>query len=93
MDELTRKRLEHNEEVFRVVNDELDGRAALRKIPRAYLCECADLACDETIALTHAEYRELRARRSHFVVIPGHEVPELERVVERQRSHFVVQKH
>jgi hypothetical protein len=91
MDDVTRKRLEHNEAVSRAINDEIDDHAT-RKVARAYVCECADLTCRETIVLTHAEYRAVRDDPSHFVLIPGHEIPDLEHVVERHRSHLVVEK-
>ena len=42
--------------------------------------------------LTHSEYRGVREDPSHFVIIPGHEIRDLEHVVERHRSHLVVEK-
>ena len=91
MDELTRKRLEHNEAVFRTVNEEIDDHATHR-VARAYVCECADLNCRESIVLTQAEYRRVRDEPAHFLIVPGHELPGLERVVERHHSHLVVEK-
>jgi hypothetical protein len=91
VDDLTRRRLEHNEALFRAVNEEIDAQAnsALR---RAFVCECADPSCTETIMLTHEQYRHIRADPSHFGIVPGHVRPEVERVVERHASHFVVEK-
>jgi hypothetical protein len=91
MDELSRQRLKHNEAVFRTVNEEIDdlGKNAGGN---TYVCECADVACTATIRLPHAEYSRIRSDRNHFVVKPGHEVPEIERVVERSPSHLVVDK-
>ena len=91
MDELTRKRLEHNEAVFRAVNEEIDDHAS-RRVARTYVCECADLDCRESIVLTRAEYRRVRDQPAHFLIVPGHELPGLERVVERHHSHLVVEK-
>jgi len=91
MDDVTRQRLEHNEGVFRAINDEIDDHAS-GKVARAYVCECADLDCRETIVLTHSEYRGVREDPSHFLIIPGHEIRDLEHVVERHRSHLVVEK-
>jgi hypothetical protein len=91
MDELTRKRLEHNEEVFRAVNEEIDD--ASEGGARDYVCECADAACTATIRLTHAEYRTVRSDPNRYVIVPGHEVAGLEHVVDRQPGHLLVEKH
>jgi hypothetical protein len=90
MDELTRKRLEHNEKVFRAVNDEIDD--ASDEGARDYVCECADASCTATIRLTHDEYRAVRADPNRYVVVPGHEVAGLETVVRRERDHVLVEK-
>jgi hypothetical protein len=54
-----------------------------------FVCECSDQGCAEAVEITAAEYARIRADHSHFVVFPGHERPESERVVER-RGRFVV---
>jgi hypothetical protein len=91
MDDLARQRLKHNEAVFRSVNDEIDELGAPRS-GTAFVCECADAACTATIWLSHGQYRRVRAEPGHFVVVPGHEVPEVETVVERAEDHLVVKK-
>jgi hypothetical protein len=91
MDDLTRRRLERNEAVFRAVNEEIDGHGP-DDSAHAYVCECADLRCRETIILTHDEYRRVRQVPSQFAIVQGHEVPEIERVVARLESHLVVEK-
>jgi hypothetical protein len=42
--------------------------------------------------LTLAEYEHVRARPTHFVLVPTHEIPEVERVVEREAGYVVVEK-
>jgi hypothetical protein len=54
-----------------------------------FVCECSDQRCAEPVEMTAAEYERIRADKSHFVVFPGHELPESEGVVER-RARFVV---
>ena len=90
VDEVTRKRLEHNEAVFRTVNEEIDEGS--NGGTREYVCECADATCTETIRLSHDEYRTVRANPDTYLLIPGHEIPGLEDVVRREPDHFVVQK-
>ena len=55
-------------------------------------CECYDAACDQPI---HADSRELATVRAHqrrFIVVPGHELIDAERVVLRTERFFVVEK-
>lgn len=91
MDELTRKRMELNEEVFRAVNEEIDDRADGSSVLE-YVCECADTGCSETIRLSHAEYEHVRSEADWYAVLDGHQVPELERVVESCGSYLIVEK-
>jgi hypothetical protein len=91
MDDLTRKRLEHNEAVFRAVNEEIED--ASDGGVRDYVCECADASCSETIRLTHEEYERIRADPDRYVLVPGHELLGLEDVVRREPGHVVVEKH
>jgi hypothetical protein len=91
MDELSRQRLKHNEAVFRTVNEEIDDLGTSGG-GNTYVCECADVACTATIRLPHPEYTRIRSQPDHFLVKPGHELPEIERVVERKPDHLVVDK-
>ena len=90
MDDVTRKRLEHNEAVFRAINNQIDDGANGRA--REYVCECADATCTETIRLSHEEYATVRADAKRYVLIPTHEVEGLEDVVRREPDHLVVEK-
>ena len=55
-----------------------------------FLCECSRNHCEETIALSLPEYERVRSCSNLFVILPGHECPEVDRVVEaRHRSHLV----
>jgi hypothetical protein len=55
-----------------------------------FVCECSDLGCAEALEITAAEYERIRADESCFVVSPGHEQPESERVVERSGRFLLV---
>lgn len=91
MDELTRKRLDHNEQVFRQVNEEIDARTD-GSPETEYVCECADPTCAATIRLTAAEYEDVRRAPNRFVVVPGHHRSEIERVVDGAARYYVVEK-
>ena len=89
------ERIGRNEDLFRKVNDQIEGvNEAFGTITgtMSLLCECGKLQCIEQIELTVDAYRELRADPTRFAVKPGHELPDVERVVERHERYFVVQK-
>jgi CO dehydrogenase/acetyl-CoA synthase alpha subunit len=46
----------------------------------------------ETIPLTLAEYEAVRRTATHFLVRPGHDVPEIERIVDEMDRYVVVEK-
>jgi hypothetical protein len=81
--------------VFREVNERIEeviahfDAGATDEL--AIVCECADAGCVAPIELTAADYEWVRARPSHFVVTPGHESPDVERVVKMRDGYVVVQ--
>jgi len=81
------ERLGANEALFREVNEhvaEVAEQFIAGESPMEFSCECGDGACVEKIAMTVDEYEAVRAKATQFAVVPGHEVPDIERVVERQ---------
>ena len=92
------ERLGANEALFREVNErvaEVAERFIAGDTPDSrfdFNCECGDRDCAEQIALTVAEYEAVRAEATRFAVVPGHEVPDIERVVERHSNYLVVEK-
>ena len=73
------ERVVKNETVFREVNERINE--VTRGEPAEYHCECGDATCTETIPMTVADYEDTRAESTHFAVLPGHEIPDLEDVV------------
>jgi hypothetical protein len=89
------ERIGRNEDLFRKVNDQIEGvNEAFGTFTgtMSILCECGKLECIEQIDLTLDEYRRLRTDPRRFAVKPGHELPDVERVVERHDGWFVVEK-
>ena len=85
VDEELQRRLAANETMFREVNEGIErgqwpGEAGE---PVGFRCECARLGCNLLLKLTLAEYEHVRAHPRRFMMIPGHEIPEVETVVER----------
>jgi hypothetical protein len=84
------ERVGKNEAVFREVNERINDLT--RENTAEYLCECGNATCTETIHMTVAEYERVRADPTHFAVLPGHEIPEVEDVVGRNERFLVVRK-
>jgi hypothetical protein len=55
-------------------------------------CECGRLGCGERIEMTAAEYESVRARPTTFAVVPGHELVDVEVVVDETDRFRVVDK-
>ena len=56
------------------------------------VCECGDLLCSKQLAVPTSEYEAIRADSALFFVLPGHEQPGVEDVVEEQAEFNVVRK-
>jgi hypothetical protein len=93
LDEFTARKLAHNEALFREVNERIhDIRGHVAPDESSYICECVNARCFETIALSNTTYREIRVEPTHFVVVPGHELEDIERVVRRTDAYLIVEK-
>lgn len=90
------ERLGRNEALFRQINERLEelqqSNAAFAQ-EASFICECGDRDCAGQMTMTLSEYERLRADPRLFAVIPGHEIPDVEDVVERREGYDVVRKH
>ncbi len=57
-----------------------------------YHCECSDLDCRTKVSLSKRDYERVRADSSWFFVLPGHEVLDIETVIEVRDGWSVVEK-
>ena len=78
--------------LLRDVNERIEAITAERSPDGEILCECAHEGCAETIPVTLDEYDAVRRIPTHFFVRPGHDVPEIERVVDEMERYVVVEK-
>jgi hypothetical protein len=87
-------RIGHNEAVFRDLNERIAQGQWPGEHDRAvaFRCECAALGCNQLLDLTPAEYEHVREDSRRFLLVPGHEIVEVEVVVERHPTHIVVEK-
>jgi hypothetical protein len=95
MDERT-QRVGENEALFRAVNEEvgdLNERLDVVADPLSAICECGSANCTDRLELRAAEYEAVRQEPTWFAIKPGHELPDVETVVERHDHYWVVEKH
>ena len=81
------------ESLFRDVNERIAESAERFDADRTeFVCECADPNCTHRVEATLDEYEEVRADGATFMLVPGHEHADIERVVKRRRGFHVVEK-
>lgn len=90
------ERLANNEALFRLANERMaqwEERQDPDAEPDFYLCECADIDCRQKVTLSKAEYEAVRSDSRHFLVVAGHDVAEVEAVIERHENWSKVEKN
>jgi hypothetical protein len=88
-------RLAQNEALFREINERVRDLAADHGLDEhlySFFCECSNTDCTLQVQLTTAAYEGVRADPTRFIVAVGHELPDIEHVVERHEGWWVVQK-
>ena len=88
------ERLAQNEVMFRRVNERIaseDHDTTPHELE--LVCECSDRECLKVLRIDVAEYEWVRSSPRRFAVLPGHEAPAVEDVVERHDRFVVVEKH
>jgi hypothetical protein len=91
MERQGKQRVAMNEATFRKVNEGMqEGQGASGLL--SFVCECGRLRCTRIIQLTREEYEAVRANPRRFAVVEGHELPEVEEVVDRDDRYLVVEK-
>ena len=90
------RRVALNESAFRDVNERIAGGVAHwfegTDDFMSFVCECGDTGCAEVVNLTRSEYERVRAHGARFAIVAGHDMPDVERVVERNERFSVVEK-
>jgi hypothetical protein len=86
-------RAARNQSLFRAINEELKvATHATEPGSFTIACECADPTCVETLEVEVEQYAQIRAQPTHFIVLPGHIYPELERVISEDARFQIVEK-
>jgi hypothetical protein len=85
------ERLARNEAAARDINERLEDADVSGTYLRM-ICECGRDFCDRVVAITTAEYEEIRNDPVQFVVVKEHLIAELERVVAETDRFIIVAK-
>jgi hypothetical protein len=86
--------------IQRAANAEANGRRINEAIERGggaavsavFVCECGYVGCNATVELSIDDYEAVRTDFDRFLVVPGHEIDEVDEVLERHQRHLVVVK-
>jgi hypothetical protein len=87
--DVQRRRAAHNQSLFREVNERIEELAGPSASGR-FVCECVDESCTEPLVLRVDEYEQARSDPNNFLVLPGHERPEVERTISANDRYLVV---
>jgi len=85
------ERIAKNETLWREVNERIRDVTKYEGDVE-FLCECGDPTCAEPIAMSISEYEEVRSEATHFLVVPGHVIPDIEHVVDSNDRYEIVAK-
>jgi hypothetical protein len=88
------ERRARNETAFRTVNEAIAAGRGLTDAGRLlpFVCECGRIGCTVILELTAGRYEAVRDDPRRFVIAPGHDSPDIERVVEEGAGWAVVEK-
>jgi hypothetical protein len=90
------ERIARNEAAFRELNQSLEAnvhRGRTEPDFAGFVCECGDGDCDTTVRVPLDAYTSVRADARLFFVVPGHEIPDTEDVVDAGDGYLIVRKH
>jgi len=88
------ERIARNEVLFREVNERIAESSERFSVPGSadFMCECGLVGCSQMVHLSLETYETLRSDSTRFAVVAGHEIEDVERVVERHEHYVVVEK-
>jgi hypothetical protein len=93
--EARQERVARNEALFREVNEriqQLTGDLRAGEGSLTIVCECGDGGCVDRLEVDAPTYERVRADAHRFIVASGHELPDVEDVVEELATCVIVSK-
>jgi hypothetical protein len=91
---VSNEQLAQRQNLFRDANERIEYAATFvgHKGSRPFICECSLDGCVERIEVETEVYEVVRGHSARFFTLPGHEIAEIEDVVERRHGYQVVEK-
>jgi hypothetical protein len=81
------------EALFRDVNERIaESAERFDASGTEFVCECSDPNCTHRVPASLAEYERVREEPTTFLVVPGHEHADIERVVSDRGRFRIVEK-
>ena len=90
------RRLTENEVIFRSVNQ--DAQKAVSKtlgneMTLRFYCECSSITCKKRFKLSVKEYKRIHENDHRFVILPGHEISRIEKIIKEEGAYTIVEKY
>ena len=97
MNQNRKDRFARNEASFRSINETLGESLSTIGVEvgelAAFVCECGHPECSQLVQLPLPDYERIRGDSRRFLIVPGHDIPGVEDVVDTTARFAVVQKH
>ncbi len=87
--DLRRQRAAKNQSLFREMNERIEHLASSGSFSN-FICECMNETCDANVSVTLEEYENIPRGSNRFFVLPGHEVNEVEEIVDVAEGRYLV---
>jgi hypothetical protein len=83
-----------NEAIFRDANEAIERGLwpDQESSTVRFRCECGGINCSSAVEVDAREYERVRGFPQRFIMLNGHELPDVEVVVERRPEYVVVEK-
>jgi hypothetical protein len=97
VDKLSQQKLAENEVIFREANLSVaefivEGENENTKTIIPFYCECSNRNCRKRIRLTPKQYQAMHQKRRYFIAIDGHEIPAIEKIIQKEEGFNVIEK-
>ena len=88
------ERIGRNEALFRELNEQVDALndAGPRAESIPAVCECGSGSCAEVVWIARTDYEAVRAHSERFLIKPGHQIEDVEDVIDERISFTIVAK-
>jgi hypothetical protein len=86
-------RAAQNQMLFRSRNEqmiELGEAVGGPPVELDFVCECADEGCMDRIRLSALQFLAVESDKNQFIVVRGHEMPEVEDVIAERENFLIV---